>query len=188
LYGATYDKPERLTIKFPAVKVSDTYKIKEIHRALPDSLKDKDSRESWLYDYFFRKTLTDFSPKLKRTYIPKQDPFLYKLKDTYFFDVNGDGRLDFIHYPKYYMAIMRDFDMYELYLKTSDGYKILSFQGYIYKIDFDKGGTLRSMSTFREPCCDESHCIFLNYEFDKTSNSLTLVNTIEVLTCQLRGK
>lgn len=188
MYGTKYDWPERRSIKFPAVNVANSYKIKEIHRALPDSLKNKDNRESWLYNYFFGTTLTDYSDKLKRTFIPKQNSFLYKLKDTYFFDINGDGRLDFIHYPKYYMAIMRDFDTYELYLNTADGYKIITFHGYIFGIDFDTDGSLRTMSTFQGPCCDDTHCRFMRYKFDKSSHTLTLVNTVEVLTCQLRGE
>src|SRR5688572_29508708 len=95
-YGKRYDNPQRIDIHFPAKKVSDSFKIREMHKAIPDSLNNEDNEKSWFYDYYFVRKLLDYDPKGDSTFTPKQDNFLYKLKDTYFFDINGDGLLDFI--------------------------------------------------------------------------------------------
>lgn len=188
-FGKKYDKPERITIKFPEKSVTDDYKIREIHKAIPDSLNNENNEKWWFYDYYFVSKLIDYDPIGDSTFTPKQDNFLYKLKDTYFFDINGDGLLDFIHYPKYYMAIMRnDIDAYELFLQTKTGYKWVTFRGYIIDITFHKDRTLDKMTTYQGPCCDDNQCTFYSYTFDKIKNDLILTTTEQIFTCQLNRK
>lgn len=136
--GKKYDTPERIKIRFPEIKVTDDFKINEIHKAIPDSLSNEENEKWWFYDYYFVSRLIDYDSKGDSTFTPTQDNFLYKLKDTYFFDINGDGVLDFIHYPQYYMAIMRDQDTYELFIQLKTGYKWITFSGFILDIVFIK--------------------------------------------------
>jgi hypothetical protein len=186
-YGKKYVKPERTDIHFPEQKVSDDYKIQELHKAIPDFLNNEDNDKWWFYDYYFVSKLTDYDPIGDSTFTPPGDNFLYKLKDTYFLDFNGDGLLDFIHHPKYYMALMRnDIDAYEIFLKEkSGGYKWITFSGFIYEITFNKDNALQSMKTFQPHCCDDNHEKFYEYTFDKANNNLLLTKTVTILTCQL---
>ena len=185
-HGKKYAVPQRISINFPAKNVSDKYKIRELHKAIPDSLNNEGNSNSWLYDYYFGKNLLDYDPKTDSFFTPSQNKLLYKLKDTYFFDLNGDGLLDFIHYPKYYLAIMRDRDAYELFIKQKGGdYKWVTFRGYIIDIDLDKDGTLNKMTTYQGLCCDDNQGTFYYYTFDKLKEELIVTNTEQILTCQL---
>lgn len=184
-YGKKYSRPDRITIDFPSTSVSNQFKIREIHKAIPESLNNENNKGWWLYNYFFVDELKDYDPKSDSTFTPKQDNFIYKLKDTYFLDINGDGRLDFIHYPKYYMAIMRDKDLYEIFIQNPDGYKWISFEGYIIDITFNEDKTLNSLNTYQPNCCDDNHHFFYWYTFDKSTNDLILTKTDTILTCQL---
>lgn len=112
-YGKKYDIPIRIAVKFPIKKVSSSYKKKELHKAIPDSYKNDDDpkhpeRWSLYHCYFGTYWLHDYDPKRKKYIILPKKPLFYILRDTYFFDINGDGLLDFIHYPRYYGSIMRD--------------------------------------------------------------------------------
>jgi len=178
--------PIRQDIHFPAKEVSDNYKIRELHLAIPDSLNNEDNPNYWFYNYYFISKITDYDPKRDSVYSPAGDNLRYKLKDTYFLDFNGDGLLDFIHYPKYYMALMRDIDAYEIFLKQKNGtYKWLSFMGYIYEITFNKDSTLNNFKTFLPHCCDDNHETFNEYKFDKKEDSLVLISSEKILSCQL---
>lgn len=190
-YGEKFTLIDRYPISFPSLKVTKEYKIAEIHKALPDSLNDENKLGWWTYDYFFISKLTDFDTIKNETFTPKEDNFLYKLKDTYFFDINGDGLTDFIHYPLYYKAIMRDgFDEYDIFIKekTYETYKWINFRGYITNINFNSDGSLMNLTTFQNFCCDDNQCTFRYYEFDKQENDLILKNTKQILTCQLKRK
>lgn len=187
-YGKKYDKPERININFPEKKVSDDYKIKELHRAIPDSLDNEESPNWWYYNYYFGKDLLDYDPIGDSTFTPTQDKLLYKLKDTYFFDMNGDGLLDFIHYPKYYRALMIDSDSYEIFIQQRNGYKWIKFKGFIIDVAFNKDKTINKMTTFQGFCCDDNQATFYYYTFDKTTNELTLTRTEQILNCQLKNK
>jgi hypothetical protein len=188
-FGKRYDKPERSDINFPEKQVSDEYKINEIHRAIPDSLSNEDSEKWWFYYYFFDSKVIDYEPLGDSIFTPVQDNFLYKLKDTYFFDINGDGLLDFIHYPKYYMKIARnDIDAYELFLQTKNGYEWVTFRGFITEIKFNKDGTLDSIITFQGSCCDDIQSFFYYYTFNKSENNLTLTKFERVFNCQFNNK
>lgn len=136
-HGKKYTTPERITINFPAKNVSDEYKIKELHRAIPDSLNNENSKKWWFYQYYFIEKVLEYDDKADSLFNPQQDKLHYKLKDTHFFDINGDGLLDFIHYPKYYRAIMLDRDVYEIFIQQKNGYKWLSFKGFIMAIKFN---------------------------------------------------
>ena len=188
-YGRKYDRPERIDIYFPAKKVSKRYKIKELHKAIPDSLNNEDNDKWWYYDYYFVSKLLDYDPKRDRTFTPRQNNFRYKLKDTYFFDINGDGLLDFVHYPKYYMAIVREVDAYELFIQEkSGGYTWITFWGFIIDITFNKHGSLNRMKTYQGACCDDNQATFYSYTFDKSKNDLALTKREQILTCQLIKK
>ena len=184
-----YDEPQRININFPAKKVSDKYKIKELHKAIPDSLNNEDNPKWWFYNYYFGKDLLDYNPQTDKFFRPSQNNLRYKLKDTHFFDINGDGLLDFIHYPKYYMAISRDRDAYELFIKQKDeSYKWVTFHGFIIDIELDKDGSLNKMTTYQGPCCDDNQCTFYYYTFDKINEELSVTRTEQILTCQLIKK
>jgi len=184
--GKRYKEPQRITINFPAKNVTDKYKISELHKAIPDSLNDENNEKWWFYNYYFNTKVTDYEPKGDSVFTPAGDNLLYKLKDTYFFDINGDGLLDFIHYPEYYRALMADQDIYELFLQVKNGgYKWVTFRGFIVDIYFNTDRTLNKMKTYRGPCCDDNHATFFWYTFDKKSNDLILINKETILTCQL---
>jgi hypothetical protein len=192
IYGKKYDEPKRLDINFPFKKVSNDYKKNELHRAIPDSFNNEDDWERpqrwWLYHYYFGLNhLLDYDPKADRiVHLPKE-PLYYILNDTYFFDINGDGLLDFIHYPKYYMALMRDFDVYEIFIQQKSGtYKIISFKGFITEIEFNQDSTLNKMTTYEGPCCDDNQCTFYYYTFNKEVSDLTITKAETIFTCQLK--
>lgn len=191
-YGKKYDIPIRLAVKFPLKKVSSKYKKKELHKAIPDTFKDDDDpkhpERQRLYDYYFRTSyLHDYDPKRKRDIILPKKPLFYFLRDTYFSDINGDGLLDFIHYPRYYGAIMRDVEHYDMFIQQKRGdYKYISFRGFIMNIEFNKDGTLNKMTTYLGPCCDDYHCTFYNYTFNKALNDLLITKSEDILKCQIK--
>jgi hypothetical protein len=193
-YGIKYDEPNRVDIKFPLKKVSTDYKAIELHKAIPDSYNNEDDLEHperwWLYHYYFGLDhLLDYDPKADSVVQLPKKPLFYILNDTYFFDINGDGLLDFIHYPKYYMALMRDLDAYEIFIQQkSGGYKIISFRGFITDIEFNKDSTLNKMTTYQGPCCDDNQCTFYYYTFNKAVNDLTITKAEQIFTCQLKKK
>ena len=188
-FGKRYDRPQRKSIDFPAKKVTDRYKIKALHHAVPDSLNNENSSKNWLYNYYFTDKVRDYDENGDSTFSPVTDNLMYKLKDTYFFDINGDGKLDFVHYPKYYRALMLDFDAYEMFLQINDSaYKMITFHGFIIDINFNKDGSLNNMKTYQGPCCDDDHATFYSYIFDRNKNDLVLINKERILTCQLIDK
>ncbi|MES2689450.1 MAG: hypothetical protein V4658_03555 [Bacteroidota bacterium] len=186
-FGPKYDEPRRKAIPFPAAILTDEYKLKEIKRAVPDSLRDPNNPKHWYYVYFYETEILDFNPKNDSIFTPEADKLQYKLKDTYFFDINGDGLLDIIHYPTYYMAMMlKDFDHYVVFLQTKDGYEWVHFSGFITNIKFSKKGIIKSMDTYKGACCNNEQCTFYHYTFDKKKNDLLLKKREDILTCQLK--
>lgn len=184
-YGKKYTEPERKKIDFPAKQVSDDKKLAAFHKALPDSFNNEDNDNWWYYQYYLGEgRLLDYDPIGDSTFVIK-DKQKQILQDTYFFDVNGDGLLDFIHYPKYYKALAHDLENYEIFIQQTDGFKMLRFSGYIIDIDYNKNGTLNKMTTFFPECCANDQCTFLYYIFDKQNNTLTLINSETLLVCQL---
>lgn len=184
-----YDKPERLPIKFPIVKVSDDYKLNALHKALPDSLNDENKLNWWYYHYYFEQLLIDYDETGDSLTYPLDDPMKYKLDHTYFFDINGDGLLDFIHYNKYFRALALDHDAYEFFLMNKDSsYQMVKFNGFITDIKFNRNHTLKSMTCYQAACCTDVNHIFYYYNFDKASNTLVLNTTKTVLTCQFKKK
>ncbi len=176
-----YEYPKRQAINFPSVDVSDKYKIKELHRAIP-----KPSRDDYdgIYDYYFVSHLSDYNPITDSIFPVKSNVTSYKLKDTYFFDINGDGKLDFIHYPLYYKAIWFDRDVYDIFIQTENGYKRISFNGFIVDIKFNEKGVLSEMKTFQPECCASGFTMFFYYKFDAMKNELLNTKTEKVLNCQ----
>lgn len=185
--GQKYDKPERTTVAFPAKEVSDAYKLKALHKALPDSLNNEENKLWWYYNYFFELPLTDYDPVGDSLTYPTVDAMKYKLDHTFFFDINGDGRLDFIHYTKYVRALALSRDGYELFLMNADStYTMVPFNGYITDYKFNRNGTLHSFTGYQAACCSDVNHIFYNYVFDRKKNTLVLVSTKTVLTCQFK--
>ncbi len=193
-FGKKYTRPKREHIDFPFKIVSEAYKKAELHKAIPKSFDNEDDLKHpvryWLYHYYFGTDhLYDYNPKLDSIVQLPKARLSYILNDTYFFDINGDGLLDFIHYPKYYMAIERDRDAYEIFIQQKkDDYKIITFRGFITAINFNKDGTLNTMSTYQGPCCDDDQCTFYFYTFDNSANELVLTTTEQIFTCQLIKK
>ncbi len=183
-YGKKYARPARKSITFPAQSVSNSYKVAEIHKAVPDSFENNTKKE-WLYLYYYVDEIRDYDEDDDSTFTVKEDKLQYKLKDLIFVDINGDGLLDIIHYPKYYRAIMFDHDYYDLFIQIKKGkYQLQHFNGYIIDIDFASDNSLVSMKTFQNFCCDDNHTFFFSYLFDKSTNNLVLQRTDTVLTCQ----
>lgn len=193
-HGKKYDKPERLSINFPFINVLSDYKEKELHKAIPDSFNNDDDWEHperwWYYHYYFGlEHLLDYDPLGDSVIELQNEPLFYILNETYFFDMNGDSLLDFIHYPKYYKVFQLDHDAYEIFIQKKNGaYKIISFRGFITDIVFNKDGTLNKMTTYQGPCCNDDQCTFYYYIFNKTLNELTISNTEQIFTCQLKKK
>jgi hypothetical protein len=179
-----YEHPERRAIDFPAIAVSDKYKIKEVHRAMPTPPEDG---YDGVYDYYFTSPLGDYDPISDSIFTVESDVFLYKLKDTYFFDINGDGKLDFIHYPLYYKAIWFDYDVYDIFVKTKKGYKRIPFNGFIVDINFDEKGVLNEMKTFQPECCASGFAMFFYYKFDAIKNELLNTKTEKIWNCQFNS-
>lgn len=184
-----HDRPKRLKINFPAKKVSDAYKIRELHRALPEEYRDEKHEYNYLYSYYFLNRIHDYDEVGDSMFYPKGDVLRYKLKDVYVLDINGDGLPDLLHYPKYYRAVMFDVEFYDVFIRNNNNtYKIVRFGGYITKAVFTDSGLLDTLETFRGPCCDDDHNFFYQYAFDRNKNDLVLIKADTVLTCQFRSK
>jgi hypothetical protein len=184
-FGKKYERPQRRAIDFPSVEVSNDYKIQELRRAMPEPPEDEYDGS---YDYYFASQLTDYNPVTDSLFKPEGDHFLYKLKDTYFFDINGDNRLDFIHHPLYYKRIWFESDRYDIFIQIEDGYKRLSFNGFIFDISFNENGTLNELKTFQPECCASGFETFFYYSFDAIKNELLLTKTEDVWHCQFKQK
>jgi len=182
-FGEKYDYPKRLEIDFLSVEVDDNYKIRELHRAIPQSDDYYDGPD--LYYYFFIHKLTDYDPISDSLFMPEEDNFLYKLKDVYFFDINGDGKLDFIHYPRYYSILTFDNPLYFIFIQTENGYKRLNFTGSIADIKFDKNGILNEIKTFQLLYSD-GLMIFIYYTFDADKNELLPQKSEKIWLCQFK--
>ena len=206
-FGKKYDYPKRLFLDSLAVKVSDEYKIQEIHRALPkpseeDTTEENLNRQAF-YDFFFDgfglkwtdedtmnyghfRTIEEFE-----NYTEYDDycyNYPYTLKDFYFFDFNGDNQLDFIQYPLFHNRTWYDHHFSLLFIQTENGYKELFIGGFIVDINFHKDGTLNEIKTFQPECCLSGRTYFYYYVFDKEENELTLVKKEKVLICQFNGE
>ena len=189
-FGQKFNTPKRITISFPVKNVTDEYKLQQLHKAIPDSYNNEDDTLNpehwWLYHYYFNtEPLVDYDSINDSLVTLPQERIFYILRDTYFFDANGDGLLDFIHYPKYYKKMQTDNEVYELFIQGRYGYKWTSFTGYIVNIEFNSDGTLNNLYTFEEPCCDGPTAYFYNYVFDKSSNTFKQTGKEKVLSCQL---
>ncbi len=184
-YGKKYVEPDRKDIAFPVKQISDDKKLAVFHKAFPDSFNNEGNDNWWYYQYYLGDIeLLDYDPIGDSTFVIK-DKQKQILKDTYFFDINGDGLLDFIHYPRYYKTLAYDSESYEIFIQQKRGFKMLHFVGYIIEIDFNKNGTLNKMTTFLPECCANNQCTFFYYTFDKKNNTLTLDRSETLLVCQL---
>ena len=199
-HGKKYTMPARKKIPFPAADSSAAYKLRELKKAVqtnwyiaPDSvenytgtLSDQSNLRSRLYQYYFLSNLVDYDEKSDTVFSVKEDSILYKLKDTYVFDINGDGLPDMIHYPKYYRRYFMDGDFYDIIIQQKDGYKMLIFDGYIVDITFDSDQSLKSLKTFSTSVYAENHSVYFRwYTFDKTKNELVLTRQEDLYKCQL---
>jgi len=203
-FGKKYDYPKRLFIDYLAVKVDDEYKIQAINRAMPqpfeEDTSDENLNELAFYDIFFGGLILEGYDTMNYG-LPSFEEFdnyeefeeyyrnfPYTLRDFYFFDVNGDNKLDFIQYPLFHNVMQTDSHWYILFLQTENGYKQLHFQGFIVDINFNDDGTLNEIKTFQPRCCDNNFTFFYYYTFDKEKNKLTLLKEEKILTCQFNGK
>jgi len=184
-FGKKYDEPQRKIILFPSINVSNEYKIEEIHVGVPETFNNDTSSNWWTYHYFYEAEIYDYNPPKDSTFIAKKNLLLYKLKDTFFMDLNGDKKLDYIHYPQFYKAIMLGWDSYDVFIKQENDYKIISIQGFITDIKFHDDGTLNTLETYQGSCCGANFCTFYKYKFDKNENELILIEKNEILLCQL---
>ena len=178
-----YERPQRHKIDFPFVEVSDDYKIQEMHRAIP---KPSEDDYDGMYDYYFVASLLDYNPITDSVFRIGKNNIHYRLKDTYFFDINGDGKLDFIHHPLYYKRIWFDYDQHDIFIQIENGYKRLSFSGFIFDISFNENGTLNKIKTFQSECCASGYETFFYYDFDATKNELLLTKEENVWNCQFK--
>jgi hypothetical protein len=186
-YGKKYARPQRTVVRFPAAYLSESYKIRELRKAVPVPSNEGDPESMCLYDYYFVDNIVDYDEKGDSTFIPPGDKVRYKLKDLFFFDVNGDGLLDFIHYPKYYRALAFDVEFYDVFIKKPDGnYKLIRFGGYIVSAEFGRDSSLLALKTYQGICCGGDLSFFRTYEFDTIMNDLVLRSEEKVLGCQLR--
>jgi len=184
-FGKKYDYPKRLELDFLAVEVDDSYKIQELHRAVPQPLED-DKDEEAIYDFLIVEPISDYDPINDSVFVPEGDNLLNKLKILYFFDTNGAGKLDFIHYPRYSNAIWFDHHWHFIFIQTENGYKRLHILGFIVDIKFNEDGTLNEIKTFQPECCISGFTEFFYYAFNKEKNELTLMETEKVFTCQFK--
>lgn len=185
-HGKKYIEPERKKINFPAKQISVQAKTEAFHKALPDSLNNEEN-EYWRdYRYYLGdEEIYDYDPAGDSIFLIG-DKFSRILKDTYFFDVNGDGLPDFIHYPMYYKALMYEVDKYEFFIQQKDGgYKIVPFFGYITAIKFHKDGSLDKMTTFVPECCGGNQvCSIHHYAYNRQTNELILTQSQMYFVCQ----
>ncbi len=194
-FGEKYIEPIKIEINFPSVINADKYKIKVIKTAIPksfnvirdttnDSIGLVENSRQLLYQYYFKMPIHDYNPKNDSYFTPKINTLKYKLKDMYVFDINGDGKLDLIHYPMYYRNVSTG-NFNDIFLKEGKSYKVIHFTGFITDIKFNNDKSIDSIETYVGPCCDDNHAFFYSYKFDRNKNDILLVKTIEILICQL---
>ncbi len=199
-FGKKYDRPKRTKIVFPAQNVSEEYKKTEFHKAIPESYKTDEelAPENYshllLANYYLSNDTLSYWDYTAEDFIklPKERLF-YILRDSYFFDIDGDGLLDFIHYPADfnstgfddYKSSHYDYEKYDIFIQQKNGsYKILSFYGFIIDITFNHDNTLKSIKTYfpRWGGGDESD--FGYYTFDRKKRTLTETYREQILECQ----
>ena len=205
-FGKKYDYPKRLFLDSLVVPVSEDYKIQEINRAVPRPCEEDTTQENIDELYFYelmsfdglsrtedRDTIDYRLPSIEEfkrysEYEKYCFDYPYTLRDIYFFDVNGDGKLDFLQYPLFYNFFKFDTHFFYLFIQTENGYKRLRFNGFIVDIDFNEDGTLNEIKTFQPECCLDGRTAFLYYVFDKEKNELTFVKSEEIQICQFNGE
>ena len=201
-FGKKYDYPKRLFLDSIAVNVSENYKIQEINRAVPKPSEEDTTEENLNELYFYEMMFFDnlewtdsitidyrlLSSKEFENADEYYRNFPYTLRDFYFFDVNGDNKLDFIQYPLFHNVHWNDYHWYILFIQTENGYKRLWFYGFIVDINFKEDGTLNEIKTFQPECCLSGITYFYYYVFDKENNELTLLKKEKVLICQFNGE
>ncbi len=181
-------EPKRVPIEFPSKQVTDEYKLNALKKAIPDSFCLEGHPKKWFYNYYFKEPVIDYDPLHDSLIYPSGDPLQFKLNNTYFFDINGDGLLDFIHYTTYFRALVLSHDSYEIFIQQKDGYyKWLQFSGFITDIKFNKDNSIKKISTYFGACCTNRENYFNEYQLDKKTNTLVLKKSTMVLTCQYGG-
>ncbi len=178
-------EPKRVAISFPSIEISDADKLKALKIAIPDSLSDLKHPLHWFYNYYFKEPITDYDPTGDSLTYPEGDPMKYKLDHTYFFDINGDGLIDFMHYTLFFRALLITHDNYEIFLQQKDGtYKMIPFNGYILNIKYNRNKSIKTLNTYVGACCTNRENYFQEYQFSKTKYSLLLKKSTLVLSCQ----
>ncbi|MBX2907940.1 MAG: hypothetical protein KF744_17980 [Taibaiella sp.] len=159
----------------------------ELKKAVPVPGLEDSPKLRELYNYYFVERVTDYDEIGDSTFTPAEDNVHYKLRDLFFFDVNGDGLLDFIHYPRYYRAFAYDVEFYDIFIQKPKGnYKLVRFGGYIVSVEFGRDSSLRALKTYQGVCCGGDLSIFRTYKLDTVVNELVLQSEEKVLSCQLR--
>ncbi len=182
-------EPKRQIIEFPSKPVSDEDKLMALKKALPDSLSNANNPLHWFYTYYFEAPVTDYDPVGDSLTYLNSNPMKFKLNNTFFFDINGDGLMDFIHYPIYYRALYLSHDSYEIFIQNKDGsYTMLQFEGFITKIEFNKNNSFKKLNTYRGACCTNKENYFYTYCFNKSKNSLLIKESNLILTCQFNNQ
>jgi hypothetical protein len=201
-FGKKYDRPKRTKIVFPAQNVSEEYKKKEFHKAIPESYKTDEELAPenryhlLLANYYLSKDTLSYWDAAAENFIklPKKRLF-YILRDSYFFDVDGDSLLDFIHYPSVhdskgfddYKSSHYDYQEYNIFLQQKNGsYKWLSFYGFIIDINFNNDKTLKSIKTYHPRWGGGDESDFAYYTFDRKKRKLTETRRERILECQYK--
>ena len=199
-FGKKYDRPKRTNIVFSGQNVSDEYKKAEFHKVVPESYKaDEDlAPENYshllLADYYLSKDTLSYWDGAAEDFIklPKERLF-YILRDSYFFDMDGDSLLDFIHYPSDYnskgfddyKSSHYDYAEYNIFIQQkAGGYKVLTFYGYIIKITFNADKTLKEIKTYLPTWGGGEESDFVYYTFDGKKRTLTESYRERILECQ----
>ena len=178
-------EPKRLPIVFPSVQITDEEKLKALKIAIPDSLSNINHPQHWFFNYYFKEPITDYDPSGDSLTYPEGDPLKYKLDRTYFWDINSDGLIDFLHYTVYYRALLITHDNYELFLLQPNGtYKMVQFNGYILNIKYNRDKSIKTLKTYVGACCTSRENYFQTYLFDKKKQQLVLKKSTLVLSCQ----
>ncbi len=199
-FGKKYDRPTRTKIVFPAQNVSEEYKKTELHKAVPESYKtDEDlAPENYshllLANYYLSKDTLSYWDYAAENFIklPKERLF-YILRDSYFFDMDGDGLLDFIHYPSDYnskgfddyKSSHYDYAEYNIFIQQkTGGYKVLRLYGYIVEITFNTDKILKEIKTYFPTWGGGEESDFVYYTFDRKKRTLTESHREIILECQ----
>ena len=141
--------------------------------------------QHWFYNYYFKEPITDYDPSGDSLIYPEGDPLKYKLDRTYFWDINGDGLIDFLHYTLYYRALIITHDNYEMFLQQPDGtYKMVQFNGYILSIKYNRDKSIKTLKTYVGACCTNRENYYQDYQFNKKKQQLLLTKSTLILSCQ----